>query len=317
MESRRSFLKKALLTAISLFLLNKCSTVKKKVKMKSKDPKLALVTWFSQTGHTERIGKIIAHKFEQSGIKVISGDVRGIDKKSLENYELIVMGSPVYYYEMPVFLKDWIKGISKIEGVPVFSYTTFGGTGHNQHNTACDILELLSDKGGLPVGSQTFGNMSTFAPTWSTGRIERILKYKHLPNKKTFNKAGSFASKMLENIKKERVIKIDHEFSIFNILEVLGTAWWTKKVLLKKHSIDKNKCIKCGLCVRKCPGNAIDLAKYSVSNSKCQVCFGCVNLCPENAHDMVFMGDRVYGFKEFLKKYKIKIQEPGELGNKT
>jgi hypothetical protein len=40
---------------------------------------------------------------------------------------------------------------------------------------------------------------------------------------------------------------------------------------------------------------------------------GCVNKCPAQAIDMVFMGKKVYGFKDFLRKYDIHIQEPKEL----
>lgn len=88
-----------------------------------------------------------------------------MDRSALKNYDMIIVGSSVYYYDVPENFKKWLGSMPQIKGRPVASYVTFGGTGGNQHNTACTLVELPADKGGVPVGMNAFGNMSTFALT--------------------------------------------------------------------------------------------------------------------------------------------------------
>ncbi len=48
--------------------------------------------------------------------------------------------------------------------------------------------------------------------------------------------------------------------------------------------VDKNKCIKCGLCARKCPAKAIKLNPYpEIDKKKCIRCFCCMEICPQDA----------------------------------
>jgi len=62
-----------------------------------------------------------------------------------------------------------------------------------------------------------------------------------------------------------------------------------QKGLLKKFKqrpivVDKTKCIKCGLCARKCPAKAIKLNPYpEIDKKKCIRCFCCMEICPQDA----------------------------------
>ena len=42
-------------------------------------------------------------------------------------------------------------------------------------------------------------------------------------------------------------------------------------------------CVKCGLCVEKCPVQAIDSAKFTADSKKCISCMRCVKLCSHDA----------------------------------
>ncbi len=63
----------------------------------------------------------------------------------------------------------------------------------------------------------------------------------------------------------------------------------TKKMLcnmFKERPIICNtkKCVKCGLCARKCPAHAITLKPYPVIDTKkCIRCFCCIEICPQDA----------------------------------
>ncbi|MDD5331518.1 MAG: DUF362 domain-containing protein [Candidatus Nanoarchaeia archaeon] len=52
----------------------------------------------------------------------------------------------------------------------------------------------------------------------------------------------------------------------------------------EKITVREDKCIKCGVCMRKCPKQAITLNPYpTVDTKKCIRCFCCIEACPEHA----------------------------------
>ncbi len=273
------------------------------------EPRRALVVWFSQTRHTERIGRVIASAWSRQGIETVAGDVREIDAASISGYDLIAAGSPVFYYDTPGYMRRWLESIPRIEGTPVASFATFGGPGHNQHNTACTILSLLTEKGGVPAGIDVFGNMSAFAPTWSAVSEARILRYRHLPNGETYGRARSFAELVLKRVAARETFSVRREITSANFIGSGASLWFTK-LMVGRHTIDRAKCIGCGTCVSKCPVNAIDLQTFTVDRDACVFCVGCINNCPVQAFDVTFMGKPVYGFNEFLSRNNIVIEEP-------
>jgi len=166
-ESRRDFLKKGLCIGAVAALPN-CSAHAEKhqsPRIKTTQPQNAVVLWYSQTGNTRRIGQLIAGKWRERGISVTALDIREIDPGSLQQVDLIVLGSPVFYMDVPLNVRWWLNSIPEINGIPVAAYVTYGGTGHNQHNTACSLLERLQKKGGVPMGITCFSSMSSCKST--------------------------------------------------------------------------------------------------------------------------------------------------------
>ena len=50
--------------------------------------------------------------------------------------------------------------------------------------------------------------------------------------------------------------------------------------LVPKPSKD---CVKCGVCAKNCPVQAIDPEKFTADSKKCIACMRCVKQCPHNA----------------------------------
>lgn len=314
MQTRKSFLIKAVGSA-AISSLPGCaeeSLDASRIKMKTTDPKKALVLWYSQAGHTERNGKLIGRTLEKLGLAVTALDIRKCDDSVLGSFDLIVMGTPVYYLDAPGNVRDWLAGIPAIDGIPVAAFSTFGGPGDNQYNTAWYILKLLGEKGGVPVGIATFGNMSTFAPTWSLGNEKRILKYRDRPNEEIYGQVRAFAKQVLATVRGGNAPSIKKEFYPGEFLKGSVQVKFTR-LMITRHGIDRDRCTACGICVEKCPAGVIDISKYHIDRQGCIACMGCVNNCPFQAIDMAFLGTKVYGFGDFLKKNGIIIREPAEL----
>jgi ferredoxin/flavodoxin len=310
MKTRREILQLSAAGLITAAVPGCSSMIKKQTLSEEKRKiKKAAVIWFSQTGHTERIGRIISDVLKKENITVIHGDYRFIDKKNIEDADLVIAGSPVYYMEVPHYYSQWLKKLNIKKGIPCAGYSTFGGPGDNQHNTAYELCEILQARGGIPMALETLGNMSTFAPTWSMGNEARILKYKHKPNEKIYDQARNFGKSLLKMIKEGTGMKLEEEFTFANFIGG-GISRGGTKLMITGHSFDKEKCISCGICEKYCPVGAIDHSAQKVDTSKCAACMGCVNKCPQNAIKMNFLGKKVYGFPQFLKKHKIEIKEP-------
>ncbi|HSV98137.1 MAG TPA: 4Fe-4S binding protein [Spirochaetota bacterium] len=278
--------------------------------LKSTSVKKAAVIWYSQAGNTRRYGECAARVLSGKGIAVIASDYRDFDADGIDAYDLIVVGSPVFYYDVPGNFKKWLSSLKPIDGTPVAGFVSFGGEGGNQHNTVCTLLDLMAEKGGVPVGMGLFGNMSTYPPTWSMGMEERILKYRHLPDERTFRKVKEFTVSALENVGNNRPTDYRRKFDFREAIKGGFSIFWGARLLTGTHRIDRKACIQCGTCTEKCPTGTIRYASYTVTSGTCIYCYGCVNNCPAGAIDMTYMGKKLSGFNEFTKKHGITLNNP-------
>ncbi|MFA7230043.1 MAG: NADH-ubiquinone oxidoreductase-F iron-sulfur binding region domain-containing protein [Victivallaceae bacterium] len=57
--------------------------------------------------------------------------------------------------------------------------------------------------------------------------------------------------------------------------------------------LDQSKCIKCKLCIKNCPVNAVS-ADFVIDNSKCTKCNTCIEVCPKDTIYRVKKGEGFY-----------------------
>ncbi|PKN52399.1 MAG: hypothetical protein CVU55_07675 [Deltaproteobacteria bacterium HGW-Deltaproteobacteria-13] len=311
MDSRRNFIKKSAIvgTALCLPIFWTRESAAAYPDLKTRSPKKALILWYSQTGQTRRYARLISCILKEKNLTVDQREIQEMNKNLLPAYDLIIVGTPVFYYDTPSNVSDWLATIPSIQGTPVAAFVSFGGPEGNQHNASCHILKLLAGKGGVPVGRDAFRNIPSYpTPGWNSANQ---ISAQHLPNAATFDQVRRFAADTLERISRGETISIGYEIALREGLRALPLVSMNKK-LINKHTVDAQKCIRCGTCVRKCPTKAIDPFKQIVDRDKCLACFGCLNNCPADAVVMEYGGKRLYGFPEYLKRNKITIMEPPE-----
>ncbi len=317
MKSRREFFKKSAMLAamVTMPAIPSCttiSTIRPTVPMSTQHTKKPLVLWYSQTGYTQRIGKFLVKIFEGFGLNATGSEIREFDKGLINQYDLIALGSPVFYYDTPDYVKNWIQTLPDLKGTPVASYATFGGPEGNQHNAACSILEGLVEKQGVPVGIHTFMNMSSFPLSWSKNKMNsKTWMNRHLPDQDTYKKVCAYAGHLLDQVKMGTPAQFSKKFTLREVATNLAPIWWTK-ILVNNHTIDEAKCIGCGTCIDKCPVDAIDLTHFKVDTDSCVFCCGCINNCPAGAVHMEYGGEKVIGYHDFMKLKQLKIMEPDE-----
>lgn len=311
METRRNFIKKSAIicAALSLPLPWAATGRAAEREMKTRDPKRALVLCYSQSGFSARYGKLIACLLKDQGLTADLADMRRFDPKRLTDYDLILIGSPVFYYDIPENVVDWLSSAPKLTGIPVAAFVSFGGPEGNQHNALCHALHLLAEKEAVPVGMEAFRSIAAYpTPDWDSANQKAG---EHLPDEATYNRVREFTRQILERVRQGQSLAYSSELATRELVRMLPLVWLNKKAI-SKHTVDAAKCIGCRTCVKMCPVGAIHPEKQFVDRDKCIACFGCLNNCPADAVVIEYRGKRLYGFPEYLKRRKITILEPAE-----
>jgi ferredoxin/flavodoxin len=311
MEKRRDFIKKSIIVGALLALPVSLTRESRAAypDLKTLKPERVLVLWYSQTGQTHRYARLVGCLLKGNGLAADVCDLQEFDKNLIPDYDLIVVGTPVFYYDTPSNVSKWLETIPSIKGTPVAAFVSFGGPEGNQHNASSHILKLLAGKGGVPVGRDAFRNIASYpTPDWNN---PRQISGQHLPNAATFDQVRRFTSDFMGKITRGETISVGYEFALREGLRILPLVRLNKKAI-SKHTVDAAKCIGCMTCVKKCPTKAINPSMQAVDRDKCLACFGCLNNCPAGAVVMEYRGEPLYGFQEYLKRNKIQIADPPE-----
>jgi len=214
MDSQREFIKKSAIVGAAICL--PVSLIREGFasypELKTRSPKKALILWYSQTGLTHRYARLIACILQSKNITADKRNIKEFDKKLLPDYDLIIIGTPVFYYDIPSNIVEWLETIPSIKGTPVAAFVSFGGPEGNQHNASCHLLKLLAKKGGVPVGRDAFRNIPSYPTTgWNSANQ---ISAQHLPNVATFDKVRRFTNETLERITSGKTISIDYEITL-------------------------------------------------------------------------------------------------------
>lgn len=312
MDTRRDFIRKSAIIGAALCLPAAWTRqgMAAYPALKTRNPRKALILWYSQTGQTRRYARLIGCILKGRGIGVDERDIRNFDFNKLPQYDLVFVGTPVFYYDTPSNVSNLLKTIPSIAGTPVAAFVSFGGPEGNQHNAACHILKMLIERGGVPVGRAAFRNIPSYpTPGWDSAKQ---ISGEHLPDAGTYDQVRRFTADTLARVSRGETVSVEYEVAVREILRAMPLVWFNKKVITT-HTVDAAKCIRCGTCVRTCPTRAIDPYQQKVDRDRCLACFGCLNNCPAGAVVMDYAGKRLYGFREYLRRRQITIMEPPEL----
>ncbi len=310
-ETRRSFIKKSaiLCAAASLPVGFPAAPSAAAKAFAARDPKRVLILYYSQTGMTRRYARLIGCLLSERGLSVDFADMRAFGKRQPLDYDLLFVGSPVFYYDIPSNVVEGLAALPPLSGIPTAAFVSFGGPEGNQHNALCHALSLLEKAGGVAAGMAAFRSIPGYpTPNWDSANQR---SGEHLPNEETYQQARVFADQVIDNVRQGKPIRYGSEIALREMLRMLPLVWLNKKAM-GRHTVDGNACILCRTCVKVCPAAAIDPEKRRVDRDKCIACFGCLNNCPANAVVIEYTGKRLYGFPEYLKRRQITIVEPPE-----
>lgn len=130
-----------------------------------------LVSYFSETGHTEKMARHIAETAKGMGADVALKRIEDTDFKELPNYDGIIIGSPTYYGSMAWQVKklfdDSVKLHGKLQGKIGGAFTSAANIGGGNETTVLDILHAMLIHGMIVQGEHQgdhFGPVAIGAP---------------------------------------------------------------------------------------------------------------------------------------------------------
>lgn len=241
----------------------------------------ALIAYFSQSGTTARVAEAIAAGLADAGYEA---DLRRIGRdapRDLAGYDLIGIGTPVYYYRLPFNVSDYLAVLPDLGGIPVFAFLLQGSHRFDAGNR---LRHVLARKGGREVGyfncrgeANYLGHLKEgylFSPDHPTAG--------ELAQARAFGRetAACAASGGYEPPADEPPPP-----ALYRLERLLLSRWLIEHVYSRLFRVDPAECTACGVCMETCPTANIrdDGAGRPLWGRNCLFCMRCEMDCPEDA----------------------------------
>ena len=115
-----------------------------------------LVIYYSRSGTTEKMAKIIADNIHKEGIEAEAKKVSEVKVDDLLKYDGIVIGSPTYYGTMSAEIKklidESVRFHGKLEGKVGGAFSSSANVAGGNETTILDILNALLIHGFIIAG---------------------------------------------------------------------------------------------------------------------------------------------------------------------
>jgi len=243
-----------------------------------------LILFFSQTQYTRKVAERMRVGALESGADCELASIRDVDTATLKEYDLVGLGTPVFYYQEPANVRQFIVDLPDLTGKHWFIFTTHAST---VGITMDSMRQGLENKGAVIVGYHDTYADSTMPvipfPTLTTGH----------PEESEYEEARIFGKKIVPTA--QRIAAGDT--SLIPSLDYEPDQWADMAEVLKLENlahfmpplrIDKDACTQCHTCEENCPVDGIDTAADPPSiQNPCIYCWRCVMVCPEIAIDAV------------------------------
>lgn len=231
----------------------------------------SVIYYFSGTGNSLKVAKDIASKLGNTALIKICKDNMMLSEGTV--FKKVGIVFPVYYYGLPVMVKEFVENLRLNSDSYVYTVATCGGS----VGVAVKRLKHILDTKGILLSSAfTVVMPDNYQVMYSPPSDEKQQKLFVLEEEKVqpivdiinklekspFEERNSFPSKLLGGMLSRR----------FNPKDKDKNFW------------SDEKCNGCGICAKVCPANNI---KIEQSRPKwlheCEHCLACMHWCPKHS----------------------------------
>ena len=240
------------------------------------DLKRICVLYFSPTGGTEKIARLVADGLSAKlGLETAFFDFTRPENRQSEYRfgpsELLVMASPVYAGRLPNKLMPEYKAKIQGDNSLALPICVFGNRSPDE--AVRELVLLLEGNGFQTAAAAAFAGRHAFSDKVGAGR----------PDEADRAEISAFAAKVAEKLSGESLPLLDLDRSeIGPYYTPLKTDGTPAKFLKARPLTRKEACLHCGVCARSCPVGSID-GETMEAAGLCIKCQACVRRCPVDA----------------------------------
>lgn len=236
------------------------------------DFKSANLVYFTGTGGTARVADAFERSLMKRTISVLRTELKGV-ADSMVFGDLLVLLFPVYAFNAPKPIEEWLKKIQPVNGCPAVVVSVSGG-GEISPNTACRLATIRHlEKKGYDV---IYEKMVVMPSNFMIGFDESLCAM-------VLHATPVIVEKVVKEImegERHRTAPygIDRIASKLGYFEVFGGGFFGR------HLKVNDKCVNCGWCEKLCPRDNIRIidGKHIFGND-CVICLRCIYGCPQKA----------------------------------
>lgn len=215
--------------------------------------------FFSPVGSTEKIAKRISELLSSD---IVEYDLTSHTIKSCSfcDKDIVVIAVPVFSGRVPVTA---INNIRKFRGngAKVISVVVYGNRAYD--DALLELNDLLNELEFTVIASGAFIAQHSVVKEIGAER----------PDAEDFAFIDKFAYKIIDKITSN---------NINNEITVPGNRPYKQPQTMPIIPTTSPNCVKCGLCVKKCPAEAIN-NNCEIIAEKCILCMRCVKICGQKA----------------------------------
>ena len=268
-----------------------------------------LLIYYTGTFNTRYITNLLKEKITNQGDSVTSIEV-DIHTKSVDisEYDIIGIGYPIYAFNCPQILINYIKTLKLDNSKKYFIYKN-SGESLGVNNASSRKIKHLFKKNNIVLNHEYHFLMPyNIIFRFEDNCVKELLGYDS-------KLADILLYELNNNI--NHIIKNNLFYEINSLIFTLQRfGGWFNSFF---YRVDKDKCINCNLCVKECPNENIYVSQNGQIKFKhnCLMCMRCSMSCPKDAIKIGILNNwkinKNYNFNQILNDKSL----DGDFVNKT
>ncbi len=229
---------------------------------------------FSGTGNTLIVANKLAENFDKKSYNAKVLRMEATEPQNVNLNSTIGIGFTIAFWNTYPFVRQWIDNLPDGNCAEVFLFATMGDSscGMIHH-----IAKILENKNYKILDADSFLMPNNFL-------LVQGDKANETKRNKNLLKVEKFANDIMTDYEYKTKINFLTTF-IFKITSYIVLKAWNSGLAKKimRFKIDKEKCVKCGICAKLCPTDNVEMQTFPNFKNKCIFCLRCVSYCPQQA----------------------------------
>ena len=244
----------------------------------------ATLIYFSQTGNTEKVAKVISQGLTENGCKTTTLSLKKVIAQDIVSADLIGVGTPCFANRAPSPVRNFLWNLPSLKGKNAFVFATSGG---GPGRVLYDLTQPLEAKGAAVIGGIICRGENFYPAPCLVGRFPKR------PTEMDLQEAKNFAVSLLRHVASGASTPMpesrpDAFKPGVGFYQVCGLILRDPLVrfLMPEPRLNPDKCTQCDWCIPECPVGNLLKTPFPKPGDKCLRCYHCYNGCPEKAFEI-------------------------------